>query len=642
MEPRLTDRLRVVVILSVILSTGSGESDRDLKFCGTWRHSKTLLSLSVNLSPGCKGISISADENTLAINGQITAQCLRYEVIPLHQIGLDSEEEINFCLYWEPLLDQLKLQLGERNLTLCWPASLQGSCCTYLSDGPSQPEAPYGIINGMVRTDFITHKTRRAYNFSGAPVACNELCQEASHGPAQVNMIKGTAEDLCTRSFEVEMKEDFGGCNLTTPGSILTSEEPSTTVHLPPALKQAAKETSKVVCTFFKNNSLFQEGQKNVRILNDVVGISVENEVITDLPEPIRIGFHHEAIAKMHSRKCVSWDTRKDPLQVNWLVDGCVTLERGDQHTECHCNHLTYFSVLVQLEPRPVRHLLALTVITSVGCVVSAISCVALIIFLCKKSIRCKDQSTPIHLGLAVSLALLNLLFFFTGILANIGGESLCTWVGAGLHYALLSSFSWMAIEVFHTFWLVYMVFSPLPKGICKLWSMVGFGLPAVPIIILAAVGDIYGLREVVPSNDVSNPYVMCWMKATYKALLAHYFTNMTILVVLVSSGFVMLFLVYRKIHTRDEWKQSRVAFLSIWGLSCLYGTTWGLTFLDFGPLSDFVLFLSCILNSFQGFLLMLRFYMLEWMRKQAGGSAPGSNSTGSTRQNMLQPQEKS
>lgn len=92
-----------------------------------------------------------------------------------------------------------------------------------------------------------------------------------------------------------------------------------------------------------------------------------------------------------------------------------------------------------------------------------------------------------------------------------------------------------------------------------------------------------------------------CWMNGTPKALLAHYFTNMTTLVVLVCSGIVMLVLVYRQIRTRDEWKQNRVAFFSIWGLSCLFGTTWGLTFLDYGPLSDFILFLSCILNSFQG-----------------------------------------
>lgn len=93
-------------------------------------------------------------------------------------------------------------------------------------------------------------------------------------------------------------------------------------------------------------------------------------------------------------------------------------------------------------------------------------------------------------------------------------------------------------------------------------------------------------------------------MTDTHQAWLAHYFTTLTILAILVSTGIVMLFLVYRKIRARDEWRQNRVAFLSIWGLSCLFGTTWGLTFLDFGPLSDFILFLFCILNSFQGLCL--------------------------------------
>lgn len=36
-----------------------------------------------------------------------------------------------------------------------------------------------------------------------------------------------------------------------------------------------------------------------------------------------------------------------DPLQVNWLADGCETRQKGAKHTECLCNHLTYFSVLV-------------------------------------------------------------------------------------------------------------------------------------------------------------------------------------------------------------------------------------------------------------------------------------------------------
>lgn len=85
-----------------------------------------------------------------------------------------------------------------------------------------------------------------------------------------------------------------------------------------------------------------------------------------------------------------------------------------------------------------------------------------------------KDQSVSIHLGLVVSLLCLNLLFFFTGVLANVGGEDVCAWVAAALHYALLMSLTWMAIEVFHTFWLVYMVFSPNPKPYLR--NLVGYG----------------------------------------------------------------------------------------------------------------------------------------------------------------------
>ncbi|KAM7014938.1 adhesion G-protein coupled receptor G1, partial [Tautogolabrus adspersus] len=618
----------------VNFSQCSAEIYEDLIFCGTWRHGKGPLSLNLNLSTGCDGILISANMSSMSIDGQITAMCTQSKVIPLDQAG--SKLESYFCLYWEPLQDQLKLQFRGKTFALCSPASQWGSCCSHLSNGPKSPEAAYGILNGSVITDVISDKVHEAYKFNGTPNACNTLHDVVNHGSAKVIF---TEDKDKGNTAEVEMKKNFQGFNITSPTTTSGSAESETTVQIPSVLKQVAKTTSKVSCTFLKNNSMFQEGRVEGRILN-VVEITVGNDTIQNLSEPIKIGFHHDVIPKKHSRKCVSWDTKKDPSQVNWVDKGCVTHKNGAKHTECHCDHLTYFTILVQVEPRPVRHLLALTAITSLGCAVSVISCIALIVFLYRKSRRCKEQSIPIHLGLAISLALLNLLFFFTGVLANVGGEYVCTWVGAFLHYTLLSSFSWMGVEVFHTFWLVYMVFSPSPKP--YVWNLVGFALPLLPVLILFAVGDIYGLREVEQSEDASDPYKMCWMKNNPRALLAHYFTNMTVLVILVASGFVMLLLVYRQIRTRDEWRQHRVAFFSIWGLSCLFGTTWGLTFLDFGPLSDFVLFLSCILNSFQGFLLMLRFYMLDWMRKQAGGSALGSTSTGSTRQHMLQAQEKS
>lgn len=101
------------MFLLVSLS-GSSENDVDTNFCGTWRHGNRSLSLIVNLSTGCKGISVSANESSLSIDGQITAKCRRSEVIPLKQFGLDPSEDSNFCLYWEPLLDQLKLEVNQK------------------------------------------------------------------------------------------------------------------------------------------------------------------------------------------------------------------------------------------------------------------------------------------------------------------------------------------------------------------------------------------------------------------------------------------------------------------------------------------------------------------------------------------------
>ncbi|XP_020344769.1 adhesion G-protein coupled receptor G5-like [Oncorhynchus kisutch] len=637
-----------MIFLFALFASGSGENDRDFKMCGTWRHGNGLLTLAHDLKRGCGTITISANESSLSIRGEITAQCENSSVIKLDPSP--EARERPFCVYWEPLLDQLWVEVNGQNHTLCWPSGLQGNCCTDLSQGENKGISTYGILNATQRDDIISYKTHPAYEFFGEIINCkNEFCDEASQGSGdKVNMIEETVMRSkvlgnvvlpCALSSVVEMEEGFQGYNITLPAPQGVPPQMIPSVHLPSCLKPPEKKKVKVVCTYFKNSILFQGSSKadqnDIRILEDVVGITVENEIITNLPEPIRIGFHHSAIPTSHSRKCVSWDTKKDPAEVTWKKEGCETIQKGVEDTECHCNHLTYFAILVQLEPRPVRHLAALTVITSMGCAASTLSCVVLIYFLNTQR-RAKDQSTAVHRGLAMALFLLSLLFFLTGTVANVGGNKACWVFGAALHYALLSSFSWMFIEVLHTFWLVYMVFSPSPNP--YVWHLVGFGLPAVPVIVLLAIGKVYGVIEVVSSEDVNNPYLMCWMDVSPHSvgLLAHYFINLTFLAVVVLSGLIMLFLVLRNIQNRDEWRKNKVAFLSIWGLSCLFGTTWGLGFLDFGQLSEFIPFLFCILNSLQGFFLMLRFYILERMRKQSGSSLDGSTAS-STRQHMLQ-----
>ncbi|XP_029946533.1 adhesion G-protein coupled receptor G5-like isoform X2 [Salarias fasciatus] len=631
--------MAVVFLLIGLLSIASAENDLFLNFCGTWRHGGGELSLNVSVFPGCAGLSVSADRRSLSVRGRITGRCSRDDVLPLQSLGLRSDGDSPFCVFWEPLLDTLILQIGGKNLTLCWPARPRDSCCTDLTYGSNMPEAEYGIENAKIRGDLVVSQTRTAYNFYGEFTDCKALCDQAvSSGSPYGNMLNRTVqlqnlEHPCAERVDVQTKESEMK-KITSPES--EGGEPAVSVQLPPALTLASK-TGNASVTFHTNNSLFQDGYTDVKVLRHVVEIKVGNEIISDLSEPIRIAFQHEP---SHSRRCVSWDTRKDPWLVNWLGDGCETVQRGDTHTDCLCNHLTYFTVMVELMPRPVRHLLALTVITSLGCALSFISCVALSVYLFRKRRRSKEQSFLIHLSLSVSVGILSLLFFLTGVLANVGGPDVCVWVGALMHYALLCSFAWMGIEVIHTFWLVYMVFSPSPRP--YVWLLLGFVLPALPVLILAAVGGFYGLMEVYGVDEASEPYRMCWFTDTPNSWLALQVINWSVMGVLVLSGSVMLFLVYRQIRTRDEWKQKGVAFLSIWGLSVLFGIPWVLAMITYGPAADAMQFLACIFTAFQGFFLMLRFLMLDWMRKQAGGSVMGSSSTGSTRQHMLQAQEKS
>uniref|UniRef100_A0A671SHZ8 Adhesion G-protein coupled receptor G5-like n=1 Tax=Sinocyclocheilus anshuiensis TaxID=1608454 RepID=A0A671SHZ8_9TELE len=638
-------RMWIITCLLFILGQAT-ENDRDFKMCGAWRHGSASRNLKYDLKTGCKEIEISANESTLSIQGSITAKCTQSSSINLKSNPLQNQSQ--FCVFWEPLLDLLIMQVNGKNHTLCRPNGLQGTCCTDLSPGDQETAALYGIVNGSIQGDTISYDVMEKYTFRGDTINCKKkFCDEASKKPCGANMIeevvmksneRGRVELPCAQSTVIEMKEGFTGLNFTLPAPRTLASNMIPSVYLPSCLKSKSRSTSKVVCTYYKDKALFQGGSSDAVLLDDIVGLSVENESIKNLSEPVRIRFHHSPLPTNHSRRCVSWDTRQY-IEVNWTYDGCETVEIHDRETECSCNHLTYFAILVQVEQKAtVRHLKALTFITAVGCAVSLVSCLVLFYWLCKRRGK-KTQISLVHRGLVVAIFLLCLFFILAGALANVGDEIVCKITGSLLHYALLSTLCWMAMEVFHTFLLIRKVFnSTLPPWIFYLG---GFGLPVLLVGILLLIGDIYGKRSIVPSDDVNNTYHMCWMLQNEKSLLAHYIINVGLLAVVVSSGSVMLFVVVSEIRNRPDWKKIHVAFLSIWGLTCLFGTTWSLGFLDFGPLSEAILFLFCIINSLQGFFLMLRYYALEQMKKKDRSISDGSSS-GSSKQHMLQTHEKS
>ncbi|XP_060796728.1 adhesion G-protein coupled receptor G5-like isoform X2 [Neoarius graeffei] len=628
----------LLLVLMITVCAQATDGDRDFMMCGTWLHSGHSLTVDVDLKSGCERIDVSANASTLSIRGSITAQCVRSEVLPLTTSQGNSS---SFCVFWEPLLDQLMVKLDGKNFTLCSAHGLQTLCCTHLSPGHQKFSSQYGIENGSLHGDLLSSKVMADYGFNGERIDCKEFfCNRAAQKSRGANMLEeavmssgevGSVYLPCVQSTVIEMKEDFGGTNVILPVADGASRETIPSIYLPACLKPEESKTSKVVCSYYNNSMFFQKS--SYRILEDVISISVENKIIINLPEPIRITFHHPGLMKSERTKCVSWDTRKDN-EVTWRETGCTTRHLNAIETECCCNHLTYFAILVDMDPqRSVRHLEALTLITAVCCAVSIVSCAILFIWLCRQR-RSKNQSSLVHRGLVMALFFLLVLFVFAGTVANTVPESVCRFFGGLLHYALLSVLCWMAVEVVQTFWMLYMVFTPSPKT--WIWYLLGFGVPAVPVIILGSIGNVYG-KKTVKSDETE--YRMCWMTDSSSALIAHYIINTGLLLMVVSSGLVMLLLVFRKIRHRNEWRTNCMTFLSIWGLSCLFGSTWAVIFIPSGT-SETSLFLFCIINSLQGFFLMLRVFALDWVQRNSQSSSDVS-STGSTRQNMLQSQEK-
>ncbi|XP_052458034.1 adhesion G-protein coupled receptor G5 [Carassius gibelio] len=613
-------RMLIITCLLIILVQASTENDSNLKMCGTWRHGKASQTLKYDLKTGCEKIEISASESTLSIQGSITAKCTQSSSINLDLKPLENQSQ--FCVFWDPLLDLLIVQVNGQKHTLCPPNGLQGSCCTHFSPEHHENATLYGIANGSIHGDIITNDVMGKYTFRGDSIDCKKkLCDEASMKPNGANMIEeavmksnttGQMNLLCAQSKVIEMDDGFTGLSFTLQAPRNANRTPI--VYLPSCLNSKSRRKSKVVCTYYKNKTLFQGGSSDAVLLDDIVGLSVENETIKNLPEPVKIRFYHSTLPAIYFRRCVSWDKRKD-IEVTWRYDGCTTVKIHDRETECHCNHLAHFAILVQVvQKATVRHLKALMFITAVGCALSLVSCLILLYWLCK-SRKGKDQSLLVHRGLVVATFFLCLCFSLTSSPVNTGNETICKITGALLDYSLLSTLSWMTVEMFHTFFLVCCLSSStLPPWV---FYLAGFGIPAILVYRLLSVGDIYGLKKIMPSEDVTSLYFMCWMLDSDKSRLAHCIIIFGLLAVVVISGAVMLFFVATKIHNRPEWKKNRIAFFSIWGLTCLFGTTWGLGLFSFVSLSEATLFLFCIINSCHGVFHMLRYYALERMKKR-------------------------
>ncbi|KAM3829229.1 adhesion G-protein coupled receptor G5 [Vipera latastei] len=425
--------------------------------------------------------------------------------------------------------------------------------------------------------------------------------------------------DIQTLIYRLNSAEFKG---LTINSSDLLNDASSTyrhSMHFPKTLMDKAQRTPakemRLICIYLKASCLFQDRQ-NSSLLNGVIlGASLGNMNVANLAEPVEIRFWHKHSLVNFSMTCVFWveGTGEDNLG-EWSPKGCETNTSQEEDVIlCKCDHLTYFAVLLQLSSEsPDEELLApLEYLSDIGCGVSALAClITIFLYLFTRKLY-HDSTTKIHINLLGALFFLNMSFLISETLDKRSWG--CRVLAAFLHYSLLGSLTWMAIEGFHLYMLVIKVYNTyINRYLLKLCAA-GWGLPGVIILIsFLSRQTVYGEHILTTGSSYKNVSI-CWITSpilhhiTFAYAGGTVFFNMVVLAMVVHK---LRQLRARPLHQPKEHTCKDVG--TVLGMTFLLGITWALAFVTFGVFSVPQIFLFTIFNSLQGAIICLWYCFLR------------------------------
>ncbi|KFQ63240.1 putative G-protein coupled receptor 97, partial [Pelecanus crispus] len=390
-----------------------------------------------------------------------------------------------------------------------------------------------------------------------------------------------------------------------------------------------SSRTAHVVVTVLNIQQLgmFKEVNQTGQVLDDtVVGITVGETSISGLRDPVKFTFNHGQLPHGVTPQCVFWDPSKGQVG-GWRSSGCVTQPR-DKRTVCSCDHLTFFTLLLNpaLDGSTAQALMA---VATVGCGVAmafSIFTIAFCIFL-----RCRfrsEETLQINLGLHVnlvgSLLLLNLAFLLNIGLSSGTQPGTCKVLGGLTHYFLLCCFTWTVLEGCHLYLLFVKVLGTYIHHYLEKLCLIGWGFPTLVVGVAGVIGS-YGEYRI-QTTDHQVIAHLCWINS--KHLLVHYITNCGYFSLIFLFNMAVFGVVTQKScclqgmgavqGDRKAWKVALVAV----ALFCLLGATWALAFLTHGTSSAPMLYLFTILNSLQGIFIFIWLVILYYPKmKETAGS---------------------
>ncbi|KFR02945.1 G-protein coupled receptor 56 [Nipponia nippon] len=406
-------------------------------------------------------------------------------------------------------------------------------------------------------------------------------------------------------------------------------------VDLPSSLFVTANEREEVVehrvlLMDINSQTMFQD-ENSSHILGDkVISISLVDMVVANLSDPVVLTFFHDQLPRNVTPLCVFWQEDTTASSGSWDSYGCTTVTAGSQ-TDCRCNHLTYFAVLMVSSPEITYvHRDYLSIITYIGCLISALASICTIFFLYFRS-KQRDQITSmhIHMNLLGAIFLLDVTFLISEHLASSSSEAVCRAGGLFLHFSLLSCLAWMGIEGYNLYRLVIEVFNAYHDHFLLKLCLVGWGLPffCVTLIFLISWTN-YGPFSIPVYESVggkSTNATICWITSP----LIHNVVNLGLFSLVFLFNSVMLGAMIREILRQNKKGHKLKHVLALFGLSILLGIPWALVFFSFtsGVFRLVSLYIFTIINSLQGFLIFLWYWTMVLQARKSPDSQSSSDS---------------
>ncbi|KAJ8369923.1 hypothetical protein SKAU_G00099510 [Synaphobranchus kaupii] len=378
-------------------------------------------------------------------------------------------------------------------------------------------------------------------------------------------------------------------------------------------LQNIPEEERKVAMVSYKSPDQFLFSEERPQSM--LIRIELFEDRVRKLENPLLMKFQISNMfidPAIHALECQFYDEWAE--DASWSRQGCDT-SVNERDVLCSCDHMTPFAVLLVPAGRiDSRTWKILSIISYIGSGLSVFfTAISIMTYIIIRN-PSQDHSNTIHVSLSSALFLLNVSFLLNEWLASMNIMPLCLFAGVLMHYGLLCSFTWMAIEALHLYLLIIRVFNTYVRRYIAKLSLIGWGVPAVIVGITFAVksepNQFYGLETITVGNFTSS---LCWITEPlyFYGLNISYFA----LIFLFNNG-ILLTVSLRICQMRHFGRKTRRMTMpwrqacTVLGLTCLLGSTWGLAFLSYGEgLSIPMQYLFCIFNSLQGFFIFLWIY---------------------------------